>query len=57
LWPLEGKRTGCCYTLWPLGIFYGPLALFVVIWYILTILVCLDQEKSGNPDQLLQLGY
>jgi hypothetical protein len=21
----------------------------VVIWYIFTILVCLDQEKSGNP--------
>jgi hypothetical protein len=23
---------------------------FVVIWYIFPIFVCLDQEKSGNPD-------
>jgi hypothetical protein len=23
---------------------------FVAIWYIFPILVCLDQEKSGNPD-------
>jgi hypothetical protein len=22
----------------------------VVIWYIFFVLVCLDQEKSGNPD-------
>jgi hypothetical protein len=27
---------------------YGSLVLFVVIWYIFPILVCLDQEKSGN---------
>jgi hypothetical protein len=39
-------------TIWnnlpPFGIFYGRLVLFVVIWYIFPILVCLDQEKSGN---------
>jgi hypothetical protein len=39
------------------GIFYGHLVLcmyrrlvlLVVIWYIFPNLVCLDQEKSGNP--------
>jgi hypothetical protein len=36
--------------LWPFGIIYGLLLLFVVICYIFPILVCLDQEKSGNPD-------
>jgi hypothetical protein len=35
--------------LWPFGIIYGRLVSFVVIWHILSILVCLDQEKSGNP--------
>jgi hypothetical protein len=24
-------------------------SLYVVIWYIFPVLVCLDQEKSGNP--------
>jgi hypothetical protein len=33
----------------PLGIIYGRLGLLVVIWYIFPILLCLDQEKSGNP--------
>jgi hypothetical protein len=36
---------------WPFGIIYGSLV--VVIWYIFYIfpyLVCLDQEKSGNPE-------
>jgi hypothetical protein len=32
-----------------LGVFYGSLVQFSVIWYILPVLVCLDQEKSGNP--------
>jgi hypothetical protein len=32
--------TAIWYNLWLFG---------VVIWYIFPILVCLDQEKSGNP--------
>jgi hypothetical protein len=32
------------YNLWPFGIIYG------ILWYIFPILVCLDQEKSGNTD-------
>jgi hypothetical protein len=28
------------------GLFLGQ---FVVIWYIFSVLVCLHQEKSGNP--------
>jgi hypothetical protein len=50
---LNGK---CRYILWsfvifwwPFCIIYGRLVLFVVIWHIFPILVCLDQEKSGNP--------
>jgi hypothetical protein len=39
-----------CYILWPFGIIYVRLVLFVVICYIFPVLVCLDQEKSGNPD-------
>jgi hypothetical protein len=31
------------YILWPFGVVCG-------MWYILPVLVCLDQEKSGNPD-------
>jgi hypothetical protein len=27
------------------------LVYFVVIWYIFPVLVCLDQEKAGNPDE------
>jgi hypothetical protein len=36
--------------LWPFGIIYSLLAYIVcvVIWYIFSVLVCLDQEKSGN---------
>jgi tetrahydromethanopterin S-methyltransferase subunit E len=34
--------------LWPFGIIYGRSVYFVVICHILLILVCLDQEKSGN---------
>jgi hypothetical protein len=41
------------YTIWntlrPFGNIYVSLAWFVVIWYIFPSLVCLDQEKSGNP--------
>jgi hypothetical protein len=37
------------YILWQCGIIYGRLLLFLVIWYIFPILVCSDQEKSGNP--------
>jgi hypothetical protein len=32
----------------PFGIIYGLLVQFVVIWYIFTSLLCLDEEKSGN---------
>jgi hypothetical protein len=30
---------------------------FVVIWYIFSILVCLDQEKSGNPGQASNTSF
>jgi hypothetical protein len=30
-------------------VIYGRLVEFVVLWYIFPVLVCLDQEKSGNP--------
>jgi hypothetical protein len=33
----------------PFGIIYGRLVYVIVIWYIFPILVCLDEEKSGNP--------
>jgi hypothetical protein len=33
----------------PFDIIYSFLVKFVVIWYIFSVLVCLDQEKSGNP--------
>jgi hypothetical protein len=45
---LNGK---CWYILWPFGIIFGRLLLFVVIWYIFPVLVRLVQEKSGNPVQ------
>jgi hypothetical protein len=32
------------------GTIYGRLVQFAVIWYIFPVLICLDQEKSGNPD-------
>jgi hypothetical protein len=35
--------------LWPLEIFFGHLAYFVVIWYIFNRFGILDQGKSGNP--------
>jgi hypothetical protein len=31
------------------GIFYDHLEYLTFIWYIFPVLVCLDQEKSGNP--------
>jgi hypothetical protein len=30
-------------------IIYSRLVQFVVVWYIFTVLVFLDQDKSGNP--------
>jgi hypothetical protein len=51
--PWNGK---CCHILWSFwifychfGILYGRFVQFVVIWYIFPVLVCLDQETSGNP--------
>jgi hypothetical protein len=35
------------------GMFYSHLVKFVVTWYIFRVLVCLDQEKSGNPGYVL----
>jgi hypothetical protein len=35
--------------LWLYDIIYSVLVQFGVIWYIFSVLVCLDQEKSGNP--------
>jgi hypothetical protein len=49
--------TAIWYNLWPFGIIYGRLEQFVVIWYILPNLVCLDQEKSGNPAVLYPACY
>jgi hypothetical protein len=41
-------------TIWnilrPFDIIYGRFVWLVVIWYIFPKMVCLDQEKSGNPD-------
>jgi hypothetical protein len=51
---LEWKKLVHFMAIWnilrPFGIIYGCLLLSVVIWYIFPNLVCLDQEKSGNPD-------
>jgi hypothetical protein len=33
----------------PLGVIYGRFVQFGVIWYSFKNLVCLEQEKSGNP--------
>jgi hypothetical protein len=30
---------------------------FVVIWYILPILACLDEEKSGNPGRAMRFKF
>jgi hypothetical protein len=35
--------------LWPFGIIYGRLVCFVVIWYILPILVGLDNKNMATP--------
>jgi hypothetical protein len=37
--------------LWLFGIIYGRLVQFAFICYIFTNLVCLEQEKSGNPER------
>jgi hypothetical protein len=48
----------CLHNIWnilqPFGIVYANLEQFMVIWYIFPVLVCLDQEKSGNPTQFKQ---
>jgi hypothetical protein len=36
------------------GIFNAIWLYFEAIWYIFLVLVCLDQEKSGNPDSFQQ---
>jgi hypothetical protein len=40
-------------TIWSilllLGIFYGHLVYFLIIWYIFPRFGILDREKSGNP--------
>jgi hypothetical protein len=50
---LEWKMLVYFMTIWnilsPFGIIVGRLVKFVADWYIFPILVCLDQEKSGNP--------
>jgi hypothetical protein len=38
------------------GLFYGHLVYFMVIWYISPRLGMLYQEKSGDPDMLPKLG-
>jgi hypothetical protein len=38
------------------NVVYSRLVYFVVIWYIFPVLVCLDQEKSGNPADYLLRG-
>jgi hypothetical protein len=47
------ENVGIFMTIWnilrPFGTFYGNLVQFVLIWYIFSVLVCLDREKSGNP--------
>jgi hypothetical protein len=37
------------YNLWSFGIVCCHLVYFVVIWCIFSRLVCLKEEKSGNP--------
>jgi hypothetical protein len=37
------------YHLCPFGVVCGRLVYFVVLWYIFPVLVCLGDEKSGNP--------
>jgi hypothetical protein len=44
--PWNGK--GWC-TLWPFGIYYGHLVIFVLIWFIFPCFGILCKEKSGNP--------
>jgi hypothetical protein len=53
---IGGPRNGksLVYLIWnillPFGIIYGRSVQFLDIWYIFPNLVCLNQEKSGNPD-------
>jgi hypothetical protein len=58
---LECKMWLYVMTIWnslrPFGTIYGLLVYFVVIWYIVYILVCLEQEESGNPDLVSHYMY
>jgi hypothetical protein len=47
--------TAIWYILWPFGIFCGNLVYFVAIWYILWPFWYVYQEKSGNPDSVVEL--
>jgi hypothetical protein len=40
----------------PFCITYSLLISIVVFWYIFSALVCLDQEKSGNPGSCNSAG-
>jgi hypothetical protein len=51
--PWNGK---CWYILRPFGIIYDRLVQFVVIWNTFPVMVCLYQEKPGNPELQRQLG-
>jgi hypothetical protein len=57
---LEWKSLLYFMTIWnifqSIGIIYSRLVYFVVIWFIFPVLVGLDQEKSGSPDQNAFLG-
>jgi hypothetical protein len=50
---LERNMLSYFVTIWnillPFGVIYGRLVQSVVIWYIIPVWVCLDQEKSGSP--------
>jgi hypothetical protein len=47
------ENVGIFISIWNIlvsfGIIYGRLIYCVVILHIFPVLVCLDQEKSGNP--------
>jgi hypothetical protein len=48
-WKMLVYFTAVWYNLLSFCIIYGRLVKFVVIWYTFSILVRLEQEKSGNP--------
>jgi hypothetical protein len=49
-WKMSVYFTAVWYHFWPFGIMHGRLVQFVSSWYTFPVLVCLDQEKTGNPD-------